>query len=192
MKTFSVYIITCVTNKKKYVGLTCQEVRKRISNGKKYRGKLGAAVKELGWENFTWEVVASDMTLEDAKNLEKQLIAQFDTRNDKYGYNCTVGGECRLIGHAQSAETRKKISNTSKSKEFSKEHRERISQAKSGTHHHFAKKLYQYDLDGNLIRVWDYMSEASKTLGIDKSCISACCLGKIKTSHGFKWSYNPV
>jgi hypothetical protein len=46
-------------------------------------------------------------------------------------------------------------------------------------------------LDGNLIRVWDYIKQATEELGISNSHISACCMGKKgrKTVGGFIWRY---
>lgn len=51
------------------------------------------------------------------------------------------------------------------------------------------KKVTQYDLDGNIIRKWDYILQASRELGIDDTGISLCCKHKQKTSGGFKWEY---
>lgn len=50
-------------------------------------------------------------------------------------------------------------------------------------------KVNQYDLNGNFIRTWASMSEASIKLGINKTSISQCCKGKYKTAYGYKWIY---
>ena len=54
---------------------------------------------------------------------------------------------------------------------------------------HVPKKVIQYDLDGSFIRVWDSITEASRTLNIQHPCISDCCRGKQKTAGGFIWKY---
>jgi hypothetical protein len=192
VRTFSVYLITCNIDNRKYVGMTSQCVKKRISNGKKYTGLLGQAVSTYGWENFSYEVIKDGLSLNEAKSLERKLISDLNTTNHLLGFNQTSGGECMFVGHKQTEDTRKKISNSMKHRKFSDEHRRRISQSKSGTNHHCAKPVYQYDKDGNLVKVWSYMSEASKALGIDKSCISACCRGKTRSSGGYIWSYSPI
>lgn len=192
MKKFSVYVITCMPNGKMYVGMTSQVVSKRIANGKKYVGRLGKAISKYGWEAFTYKVVCDGLDIEDAKALETSLIEQLDTRNPSKGYNTTKGGECMFIGHSQTDETRDKISRSLKGVVFTDEHRKRISDAKSGARHHAAKKVYQYAKDGTLVKVWDYMGEAAKAVGVTKSSISHACVGITKTCQGFTWSYVPL
>lgn len=192
MKTFSVYIITCNIDNRKYVGMTSQEVRKRMSNGKKYKGSLGKAVSDYGWDSFSYEIVRDGLSLNDAALLEERLIKELDTTNKEHGFNQTRGGECRFIGHSQSSDTRERISEKLKKRGFSEEHRMRISNSKAGLNHHFAKPVYQYEKDGTFVKKWSYMSEAAKAIGINKTCISAACRGKTKTSGGYVWSYTPI
>ena len=52
-----------------------------------------------------------------------------------------------------------------------------------------SKAVVQYDRDGNIIKVWDGMSEAAKALGKRNNHIHECCKGKIKTAHGYVWRY---
>ena len=54
-----------------------------------------------------------------------------------------------------------------------------------------AKQVYQYSLDGQLVRVWESAMEAGRN-GFNQGNISDCCLGKQKTSKGYKWSFNPL
>jgi len=54
------------------------------------------------------------------------------------------------------------------------------------------KKISQYDLDNNLISVFNSISEASKKIGVDRMTISKCCNDKYiqyKTAKGFIWKY---
>lgn len=51
------------------------------------------------------------------------------------------------------------------------------------------KKVYQYTIDGVLIKVWDSVIEASLELKISASAISNNCRGLSKKSNGFLWSY---
>lgn len=48
--------------------------------------------------------------------------------------------------------------------------------------------IYQYTLDNKFIKEWSCIDEIYKTLNI-KNNISSCCLGNIKTAHGFIWKY---
>jgi hypothetical protein len=53
-----------------------------------------------------------------------------------------------------------------------------------------SKPVLQYDLEGNFIKEWNSGKEAANILGIKSyGDISACCLGKQKTAHGFIWIY---
>lgn len=54
-----------------------------------------------------------------------------------------------------------------------------------------SKQVYQYSLDGELVRVWESTAEAGRN-GFHHSNISNCCNGKYKTSGGYKWSFNPL
>ena len=54
-----------------------------------------------------------------------------------------------------------------------------------------SKKVYQYDMQGNLIKEWSSASEASRN-GFDNANISKCCSGKHKTHQNFIWSYKPI
>lgn len=51
-----------------------------------------------------------------------------------------------------------------------------------------SKPVYQYDLQGNLIKCWNSFSECDK-YGFFHSLIVKCCLGERKTHKGYKWSY---
>ena len=58
-----------------------------------------------------------------------------------------------------------------------------------GKNNYQTKKIAQYDLDGNLIKIWDCIKQASDELGIGRYGISDCCRHKQKTSGGFVWRY---
>lgn len=51
------------------------------------------------------------------------------------------------------------------------------------------KKIEQYSLDNNLIKVWSNLTEASKECRISKSSISFCANGKTKSTNGFIWKF---
>lgn len=51
------------------------------------------------------------------------------------------------------------------------------------------RKVIQYDLAGNQIKVWNSIIEAAKTLKISKSNIPSACAGRINHCGGFKWEY---
>lgn len=52
------------------------------------------------------------------------------------------------------------------------------------------KPVYQYTLDGDLVKIWDSISECGRN-GFNQGHVNACCLGKEKrkTHGGFIWKY---
>lgn len=52
-----------------------------------------------------------------------------------------------------------------------------------------SKKLGQYDLKGNLKKIWDCTMDIQRQLGFKNCNISLNCQGKRKTAYGFKWRY---
>lgn len=54
-----------------------------------------------------------------------------------------------------------------------------------------SKIVYQYTLDGKLVKIWPSTMEAERN-GFDSSKISKCCRGIQKTHKGYKWSYIPL
>lgn len=49
--------------------------------------------------------------------------------------------------------------------------------------------VFQFDMDGNLLRSFNSLSEAERITGINHSKISAVCSGIRKSTGGFIWSY---
>ena len=54
-----------------------------------------------------------------------------------------------------------------------------------------SKKVYQYDKDYNLIKIWPSIRECGRN-GFSRSHVSACCLGKEKFHKSFIWSYEEL
>ena len=117
-------------NNKYYVGITSQCPHKRWRGGKGYlNSKLFYnAINKYGWENIYHEIVASNLTVEEANNFEILLIEKLGSNNEKYGYNITNGGN-GSSGRLCSPETKLKIgkANTGniRSKEL-KEHQRKL------------------------------------------------------------------
>ena len=52
-----------------------------------------------------------------------------------------------------------------------------------------ARKVVQLDMEGNFIRVWDYMTQVQEELSFNVANLTACCRGRIKSAYGYKWQY---
>lgn len=103
--------------------------------------------------------------------LEIKYIKEYNSKNNKIGYNLTDGGG-GMKGYKVSQETKDKISKT-------------LTGRKSLT----AKKVNQYTLNGLFIRSFNSATEAAKELNLTQSNISRVC-NKIRNKTGgfiFKW-----
>lgn len=52
-----------------------------------------------------------------------------------------------------------------------------------------AKKVIQYDKQGNFIKEWDCIREVERKLNICNGDIVKCCKGKHQTAGGYTWRY---
>ena len=55
-----------------------------------------------------------------------------------------------------------------------------------------AKRVTQYDLEGNIIKSYRSLTLASTETGISRGAISAVCNGKRKTANGYVWKFEEV
>lgn len=191
MNNYCVYKHTNKTNGKIYIGITKQKPKDRWGRGSTYKSQhFGRAIAKYGWDGFEHEIIASDLSKEEACVMEMQLIEQYSSRDPQKGYNVAAGGEGGgMIDKHHTAEAKEKIRIARKRDGFSEEHKRHISEAKQGAKHHLAKRVYQYSKDGTFIRAWDYMSLASKELNISKANIGEVCNGHRPSAGGFVWSY---
>jgi len=191
MEEYVVYKHTNKENGKIYIGITKQKPEKRWRNGHGYCAqRFKRAIEKYGWDGFEHEIVCENLTREEANTMERLLIKSYRSTEPSFGYNQALGGEGGgMYNHHHTPEAREKIRIARKINGFTEEHKKHISEAKSGVNHHMAKPVYQYSLDGEFIKKWDYMNEAAKTLNLSRGNISNACLGRRKTCGGFLWTY---
>lgn len=77
-------------------------------------------------------------------------------------------------------------------KKHSDDAKRKISIKNSGKNNKNSKKVFQYDLNMNLINVFESTGEASRELGISQSNISNCCRGGRRTAYGCIWKYEKL
>lgn len=75
-----------------------------------------------------------------------------------------------------------------KGKHHTEESKKKMSEAKKGKPSKNRKKVYQYTLDGELVKVWESATETVK-YGYNLSKVSDCCRGERKTHQNFIWSF---
>ena len=111
----------------------------------------------------------------------KQKMSESKTGKNNYNY-----------GKHHSEETKQKISEALKGRTFSEEYKQKMSKANKGENNPRAKKVAQYDLNGNLIKIWDCAKQISEEISyINYGGLLSVLQGKTKTSKhkGFVWKY---
>ena len=141
---FSVYIHTNLINGKKYIGITSQKPEYRWADGKGYKHNdyFTKSIFKYGWNNFSHEIIYSNLSKKEACLKEQELIEKYKSNLHDFGYNMESGGiYCKisketkdkisksLKGHIVSKETKNKIRNTEKGKKLSKETKDKISKS---------------------------------------------------------------
>lgn len=128
--SFKVYVHTNKINGKMYVGITKRSLRERWENGEGYKDSshFYRAIRKYGWDNFDHDVLANNLTEEEAMNMEELLIRELCLTNREQGYNMKKGGtNCSLA-----EETKIKIGNALRGKKHSEEVRRMQSEVKKG------------------------------------------------------------
>ncbi len=165
-KNFIVYKHRNLLNNKVYIGITCKTPNQRWQNGEGYRENhhFYNAIQKYGWnEGFEHIVLANNLSQSEAEKKEISLIAKYDSSNPEKGYNRNLGGH---YAGQHSIATKKKISEIQK------------------------KIVYQYDrYTGEFLNSYNSTLDAEAQLNIPNPNISAVCLKKMKTSHGFIFRY---
>lgn len=148
------YVVYCHTNKtngKKYFGITGMKPERRWSGGAGYKTSrhFYFAIQKYGWDGFSHEIICSELSKEQAAQMEQKLIFENKTNMQGYGYNMSAGGESgaygvtpsqetiekrrrKITGQKRSEETKKKQSEAAKGRTFSPETLEKMRAAKVG------------------------------------------------------------
>lgn len=97
----------------------------------------------------------------------------------------------RLVSHKGNMNNQVTLNNLSKWVR-TEETRKKMSESGKGKHKNLATKtVYQYTLDGILVKKWLSAVEA-KSEGYSATCISQCCNNQRKTHKGYRWSFQPL
>ena len=87
-KTYYVYKHTNKCNQKSYIGMTKLSPSTRWKkDGKGYQEqkKFYSDILAFGWDNFTHEIIATELTENEARALEKEMIKKYNSIQE--GYN---------------------------------------------------------------------------------------------------------
>lgn len=217
---YTVYQHKNKINGKVYIGITSQKPEHRWgSQGCNYKSSphFYSAIQKYGWDNFEHNILFTGLTKEQACLKEQELIKEFNSMNREYGYNSTSGGDVFVmneetkqkisqalmgnqnnLGHPCSEEKKKKISEAQKGRKFTKEHKQKLSEAAQKRHvpcseekkqtlkeKSHKKPVYCEELD----KVFESVQECGRQLGIPATNITKLCNGRGKTLKGYHLRY---
>lgn len=145
---YKVYCHTSPDNKK-YVGISMNP-EKRWANGEGYikNYQFYPDIQKYGWSNFTHEILYDNLSIEEAKEKERELIAKWNLMNPLYGYNLTEGGDGAFSEYSRYLMSKARKGNTnSKNQYHSPENRKQISESlkKYFAEHPIQKDVIDYN-----------------------------------------------
>jgi hypothetical protein len=178
-----------------YVGITGDPPHRRWkANGYGYHSQrvIYNAIKKYGWDNIEHEIIASNLTQEEACNFERILIRAFNSTNHKYGYNVDNGG--RTSGR-HSEETLKRMSDSMKQlwksdnykRVFTEETFQKMRNAKVGKYLGGSNPAAKSILCEDTGEIFNSIIEAAKAKGLCCSTISKYLNGKSNGGGGYHW-----
>ena len=176
-------------NGKIYIGITCQDpiIRwRKDGSGYKNNPLMWKAIQKYGWENITHEICYTNLSEDEANNLEQALVKEYNSTDPKFGYNIRPGGLV-VSGWHHTEETIKKLA------EIQTGHKMPSGYQPWNKGIHYGKKIiYQYSLEGDLLNTFNGYWEASQKLHIPEGGISDSANGLCKTYYGFTFSKEPL
>lgn len=174
-----IYKITNILNGKIYIGQTSESIRRRfkrhIYDSKSKETSIARAIRKYGHENFSVEVLCvinAKTIFELDELLNKNEVEQINNlKSMGNGYNQTIGGN-GVRGYKISEKRKKQL--REKFEVLLKKQRLPIN---------------VYDNDGNLVKRFGSIFEASKETGFSRTAIKKCCETKkiYKTGYLFKY-----
>lgn len=192
----SIYEIVNKVNGKVYIGQTTKNIRARWSAHKseakftKRPGKLHAAIRKYGHENFTIEMLTTASSKDELDLLEQIYIDGLGGLGTN-GYNLKDGG-----AHGKySKESREKMSKSlkgkpawnkgQKCKPMSDEQKKLVSLNFKGKPSKRRKQVI--DMFGN---VFPHAGDAALMYGVSRNSVNDVCLGKVRAVFGLTFSYH--
>ena len=192
MEKTNIYVlIDPRTNEVRYVGKAnniSQRYQAHLNRARKHQTHKKNWLKQLKREGLKPIIEVIDVVpIDEWQYWETYWISQMK----QWGFNLvnyTNGGDgCTFANHTSFKNGHKiwlgkKHSEESKNK-ISENHWQKNKAAYN------RKKVVQMDLEGNLIKIWDFIQQAANETNSIPTKIVACCKGRNKTHNGYKWKY---
>ena len=214
IKNGIIYLVTNKVTGKKYVGATTYsiETRKADHIQRAQRGDTNSfqeAIATYGLDSFHWEQVDVSANIDELARLEKKYIDKFDSKSNGYNQDRGGGFKKSIYKYDLSGKLVEKFENLTDAAQSINATKQDVSRAALNVNQTYGgfiwsydyvelyipkedkrlKRVYQYDVDGNLINIFKSVAEASRKTNITKSGIAKACRGERKQSGGYVWKY---
>lgn len=104
-------------NNKIYIGQTSKKLEYRCGlngNGYKNNKYFWNAIQKYGWDNIEHIILKQNLTKDEADYWEKYYICEYNTLDNKFGYNLAQGGQSGSHPNPHTENWNRKISNSLK------------------------------------------------------------------------------
>lgn len=222
MRTYYIYKATNKINGKSYVGQTCDFHSRVWQHQRCYEKEdcdFHRAIKEFGFDNFSWEIIETCESEDRACELEKYYIEKFNTYRD--GYNMTKGGKgapyhnaravvlltldgqyIKRYDSAMDAEIdgfhNADVLLNCKGKRrqtkgymfmFEDEYESNGAKAYRKPKPNGMRSIIQCDMEGNFIQKFKSLQEAARITGTNRTTISGVLSNTYKSANGYIFVY---
>lgn len=161
---------------KSYIGMAKDIKHRWRGGGNGYKGsnRIWYAIQKYGWDNFTHEIVATDLTRQEACDMEVDLIKTYNTMDPDYGYNLTSGGEHFVF----SPESLEKLSRSQMGHPVSDKVRYMLAERNS-------KPIICIETN----EIFKNAAEAADKVGLCRTSVSRAAKGKQDTCGGYHFAF---
>lgn len=207
-RKYSVYMHRNRFDDKKYFGITCRPLDKRWGHGLGYKkqSRFYNAILKYGWdEGFDHVILAVDLTEECAKDIERLLIAVFNTQNREFGYNLTAGGDenpmdCPELVAKKTESLKQYYENNPELREKVRQHNNLLwsnpdsifysseyrKKQRLGIQNKFGKKVRCIETG----ETYNCLADAARAIGVKShTAITICCNNPKRTAKGMHWQF---
>jgi group I intron endonuclease len=211
-----IYKVTNNVNNLVYIGMTTTSIeeRKKDHLKKSKKGKSYAfqnAIATYGIDAFKFEQIDTALTTDELAKKEKEYILEYNSKED--GYNLSAGGDVQKSVYQYNISTGvlvNKYSNLTDASATVGLNKQDLStvclsvnKASKGFYWTYdyvekfipqkdkrRKVVYQYTIQGEFIKEFKSVSEASKETGCNKTGIAKVCRQERLQCGKFKWYYH--
>lgn len=158
-----------------YVGMTKHTIKGRINIGYQHNPRMQNAVKTYGFRNTITEILADNLTYEEACEKECEFIAKFNSTDQNIGHNISYGGNKTYAGLKHTEEYRQMMSDRYMGRHFSEETLARMKDA----HAKERMPVIMVSDDGTKTRFCS-LTEAANAVGGFKTNVSRAVANRTK------------